>query len=268
MWSNVSAEVTAGTAAKCFLLATVISMMAAVTWWLRGHSWANWSSGHFDIRLLHQIAWPMLGSILCVQATTWLPQIVLGMLRGSEEVAFYSVAFRTANLTAIALMGVNSVVFPRFAALYASGELDRLRRISQSSTAVMVLVCLPFLGLLLTYPRLALQLFGDAFVAGHVALRILALGQLVNVATGSVGGLLMMTGHQADVFRNGLISFVTLCVLLVLLTPALGSTGAAIAQAVALSVNMAGMSMSSMARLGFAPVAWRFPFRIQASPPK
>jgi O-antigen/teichoic acid export membrane protein len=78
-------------------------------------------------------------------------------------------------------------------------------------------------------------------------LPILAVGQFVNVVTGSVGYLLSMCGYER-LQRNNIASCAALCVVLnVLLVPPLGAVGAAVASAVTLIVQM----------LTAAAIVWR-----------
>jgi O-antigen/teichoic acid export membrane protein len=60
----------------------------------------------------------------------------------------------------------------------------------------MMLVSGPFLLSLLIFPEVVLGFFGKEYVAASLTLSILSFAQFVNVATGSVGTLLIMTGHQ------------------------------------------------------------------------
>ena len=88
-----------------------------------------------------------------------------------------------------------------------------------------------------------LEGFSSRFEIGEHALRILLLGQAVNVATGSVGFILIMTGFTlVDLFDN-LSCAVLIAVLAVPLTQAFGIEGTAIAAAT-------GVAGFSLIRLG------------------
>src|SRR4029453_10222092 len=99
---------------------------------------------------------------------------------------------------------------------------------------------LPLLLLLLVVPGPVLEIFGGAFDAGVTPLRILLIGQLVNVAVGSVGFILIMvgrTGWDLTVYAG---SFVIDLAVAFALAPSLGARGGAIAPAVTLVVANAG----------------------------
>jgi len=58
-----------------------------------------------------------------------------------------------------------------------------------AAALIPVLICTLF-------PVFVLNFFGEEFVAAAPLLVVLSLGQLINVATGSVGFLLLMSGHE------------------------------------------------------------------------
>lgn len=78
---------------------------------------------------------------------------------------------------------------------------------------------------------MALALFGPGFPAGAPALAILALGQFVNVACGSVGTVLIMTGHERLVVRRISVAAAANAILSAALIPIWGAIGAAIGSA-------------------------------------
>jgi O-antigen/teichoic acid export membrane protein len=111
---------------------------------------------------------------------------------------------------------------------------------------------LPILLLLAIVTGPVLHLFGNGFESGSAALRILLIGQAVNVATGSVGFILIMVGRTGWDLAMYAASFVLDLAVAFALVPHLGAEGAATAQAVTLVA-------SNAARLY---LVWRF-LRIQ-----
>ena len=118
----------------------------------------------------------------------------------------------------------------------------------------MALFALPFVLPMVVAPGLVMSLFGAEFRNGSAVLVLLALGQYVNVATGSVGNLLMMTGHERIIRNITFAAAATNIGLCVLLIPRFGITGAAIGT----SVGMAAQNIASDAfvarKLGIATV--------------
>jgi O-antigen/teichoic acid export membrane protein len=155
---------------------------------------------------------------------------MLGTLRSEQEVAVYGIALRLAQLISVPLFMFNAVLPPIIAKLYIQGEkkqLERVLRIAASLAFIFSVLCtilfMVFGGDLLTL------LFGKTYVQAYWLLIILSIGQVVNVATGSCGMLLMMSGYHRQYMTITLVNGGFCIVLLYLLIPQVGSLGAAIA---------------------------------------
>jgi len=201
---------------------------------------------------------PLLAVVILNQTVNWSSQIMLGAWASSADIAVFNAAQRTAMLTSFVLVAVNSIAAPKFAAMYRAQQHDALRRTAVNATRLMVLFALAPLALMLALPRLILLLFGSEFAIGATALQILAVGQFINVATGSVGFLLSMTGHEKLLRNNVLIAAVTTLALGVTLTPSHGIMGAAVATACGVALqNFLGVWQVRRV-LGFNTLAiWR-----------
>jgi O-antigen/teichoic acid export membrane protein len=122
--------------------------------------------------------------------------LVLGLFTGPAPVAFYEAASRSALLVSLPLFAVNAVAPPLFAQLHQGDRLEELEGMARATSRWMYYAALPLaLGAAALAPEI-LGLFGQGFQEAQGALRILVAAQLVNVACGSVGFLLAMTGHQ------------------------------------------------------------------------
>ena len=104
------------------------------------------------------------------------------------------------------------------------------------------------------FPGWIMGLFGDGYEQGALLLSIMAVGQFINVATGSVGYLLNMSGHERDFRRVTFFAGPLTVILSVLLIQHYGVLGAAIATAVGLSVQNLGALLMVRKRLGFWPL--------------
>jgi O-antigen/teichoic acid export membrane protein len=153
-------------------------------------------SGRPPFRGLLRYSWPLYGSTLLMLVFGAVDSLVLGIFTGPVQVAYYESASRTALLVSLPLMAVNAVVPPLFAQLHQGGRLRELERVAQTSSRWMFFAALPLALFILPLTPEILGLFGAGFGEAQWALQVLALAQLVNVACGSVGLLLAMTGHQ------------------------------------------------------------------------
>ena len=193
------------------------------------------SIGHFETRQLLRSSVPLfwVASMNLLMGCT--ASFVLGIWGTNAEVGILGVAHRTAMVTGYILIAVNSIAAPKFASLYKQGDMEALGFVARNSAKLMTLAASPILLLFVLFPGWVMTLFGLQFVEGAAVLIILALGQFVNVATGSVGYLLMMSGHER-LMRNNIISVSILNVVLcLLLIPWAGTIGAAIATAISLA---------------------------------
>lgn len=185
-------------------------------------------------RVLLAVALPLFLAASVRFVNTYLDVTVLGILRPADEVGIYAALSRLAGLVSFVLTAVNGAVSPRIVALWRERDLATLQRLVLDSTRLMAAVAAPLLLALVLLPgRLLPLLFGEEFRRGALPLAILAGGQFVNVATGSVGQILAMTGRQT-ILRNLIAaSAAGNLVLDLALVPRFGMTGAAIATSLA-----------------------------------
>lgn len=163
--------------------------------------------------------------------------LVMGLFVGSSEIGLYSTAHRLAIVVNFILLVFNSIIAPQFASLHKRGALAELENLVNKSTLYMSAFALPLLLSFLIVPDLWLALFGTEFRAAAPLLSILAFAQFINVATGSVGFLLNMTGHQHEM-RNIVLFIGALTIVLnFALIPMIGIWGATVATATALIVQ-------------------------------
>lgn len=201
---------------------------------------------------------PLWVVMLMSQLTQWSGQFIAGVYVPSEEVAQLAVAQRTALLASFILIAVNMVVAPRFAALYRKNDMAGLEILALMSVKLMVLFAVPIVAIMVLFPNFLMNLFGEGFANGGHLLQILAVGQFVNVVTGSVGYLLSMSGHEKDLRNTVLISGPLAIIAAVALTPLWGATGSAIATALAVATQNLVAVFWVRKRLGFNTLAvWR-----------
>ena len=235
---------------RYFLVACVFTLLVGIYFWFRS-SPCRQVIEPFSAHTLRSACIPLWGVAILAQVTQWSSQFMLGTWSTAEDVAFFATAQRTAMLTSFILFAVNSIAAPKFSAMFASGDMDALKRLSNMTVRLMLVAAVPALVFILAFPQWLMGFFGDEFRQAAPALVILAMGQFVNIATGSVGYLLSMTGHEKDVRTNVLLSALIGIALGVILIPGYGLIGASIATAVAIaSQNLLGVYQVKK-RLGF-----------------
>jgi O-antigen/teichoic acid export membrane protein len=180
---------------------------------------------------------PLMGAGLLTLTMNWSPLLLLGVLGDSADVATFGAASKTAFLISFVLTAVNSIAAPKFAALHRQGDIVELGRLARQCAALLTICALPFLVLCTVWPEQVMGMFGQDFRGAAHLLAILAIGQFINVASGSVGFLLSMTGHEKTLRNNYAVTAFLAAGTGLVLIPLYGATGAAIAAASALAAQ-------------------------------
>ncbi|MGK7899338.1 MAG: flippase [Xenococcus sp. (in: cyanobacteria)] len=176
--------------------------------------------------------------------------VMVGNFLGPEQAGTYSAAIKTAMLISIILQTVNTVVAPAFVSLYYQNDLIGLQKIVAIVTAWIFWPSLVLGILFMTFSHNILGLFGSDFLAVDWELKVLVLGRVLDAICGSVGCLMVMTGHQnQSVIVFGVAAAINL-ILNAVLIPLFGSLGAAIATTVSLVMWNIALSILVMKYIG------------------
>ncbi len=166
----------------------------------------------------------------------WVDRLIVGHFRTPAETGIYQAVSQMSTIFAIILSAFAAIFMPIIADLYRKKEFDRLEELFRVSTKWGLYLSLPVFVMLLVFPReLLAYVFDSRYIAGWMPLIILSMGQLVNVGTGAIGPVLVMTGHQK---RWSILTGIALAVNICLnwfLVPRYGLIGAAASTAVSLS---------------------------------
>jgi O-antigen/teichoic acid export membrane protein len=251
-----SAGVTTVAYAASWMLATAA---AAWLWHRETRGFGVESPGRGEVGDLLRYGAPRAPAALFSHMLFWTDLFVLARYADAFETGIYAAAARAAQVILLFIISVSLMFSPFVADLHARGERDKLDRLFKQLTRWTMALTLPLFILLAVTPGSALRLFGSEFGQGRTALLILLLGQLVNVATGTVGFILIMVGRTGWdlVVYAGSVAFDIAAAVLLIGGLELGMEGAAIAGALT-------MALSKLARLG---LVWKFvqvqPFDLQ-----
>lgn len=212
-------------------------------------------------RLLNLLAicFPLWLVTFIYTLTTWGTQLIAAAWITPEEIAYLSTAQRTANLVSFTLIAVNLVMAPRFAGLYKQDNHEELKKIALKTVKILILTAVPITAIIILYNKKIMSIFGENFTNSGDLLIILAIGQLVNAITGSVGYLLTMTGHEKDMRNIVLITSIITIGLTILVTPIYGVIGAAFSISIGVSIQNLGAVWIVKKRLGFNTLLfWKY----------
>ncbi|WP_077338256.1 lipopolysaccharide biosynthesis protein [Pseudocolwellia agarivorans] len=196
--------------------------------------------------------WP---SFVTMHLFSSLSVMVISLINGyfllPEEFAILTAANRYTLLISFCLIAFNFVAAPKYAKLYKEGKITELANFAQSITRFLILIIVPCSFVVLFFSDELMSLYGKSFDNYGYILAVLVIGQIINVATGSVGYLLTLSGHEKDL-KNIIVISTPLSVLLsLILTYHLGLIGVAIAMAMsAININICAYIMV-VKRLGF-----------------
>ena len=184
--------------------------------------------------------------------------LIVGVTLSATQTGIYAAAARAASLVSFVLYAVNAVVAPRIAPLYQREDRAGLQRLVTLATALSLTLALGMVLGLLAFASSLLRVFGAEFVAGRNALIILALGHLVNAASGPLADLLHLTVHQRASGAIALGGVALTFALSVTLIPRLGIEGAALATTSAMLAQNIAMYVFVRRKLHINTLAfWR-----------
>jgi len=181
------------------------------------------------------------------EAHVWL----LGALSSKAEVALYGSAYRVAKLFVIPLLIVNSVIPPMVAQLMAqnrTGDVERILRATAFMAGLPTIVALAIV--IFAGPGILTLIFGEYYAGAATPLLILALGQSINVLTGSPGILLSMSDHQSTVMKAAVVAGTIGLLASAVLVEPFGATGVAVGVALGLAAHKGAMWAYCRYRLG------------------
>jgi len=181
---------------------------------------------------------------------------MLGALDTMHSVGIYAIAVQLSWLVTFILISVNAALAPAVAQLYNNKEHQQLQNIITKSARIVFLFSLPVALLLILAGEYILEIFGEGFSEGGKALAILATGQLVNAAMGSVGVILVMSGNERIVAIYVGIAAATNIILNTIFIPLWGIVGAAIATASSMIIWNVLLMMTIKKRLNIDSTAF------------
>ena len=183
--------------------------------------------------------------------------LMLGYFVEAEEIGLYRVAILGSALVGFGLQAANVVLPTLFSRLQALGDQVQLQRLVTLSARLILLSALPIAAVLwLVGDWLATLVFGKEFAESYAPMAVLAVGELVGASMGSMGFLLYMSGEEKPALRILAITAGVNVVLNVLLIPAFGMVGAAIATAIGQGLRLMLLYQLVVKRLALSP--WPF----------
>jgi len=148
----------------------------------------------------------------------------------------YASAIKISSNIIIPQYSFNSMFAPMIAELHSQGEHEKLAAMFHIVTKWSITFSLPLFWIATLFSVSLLSISGAQFVAAWPLVIAFSIGSMINVSTGSVGYILLMTGHTKISFVNSLVAVIVDLIVGIILTPHYGAMGVAIATGVAVSI--------------------------------
>lgn len=190
----------------------------------------------FETKKILLFSWPLFFVGFFDLVNNYINTLMLGYFKSSAEVGIYGAAWRTAFVIPIILESFNSIFAPVISDLTNRKEKKKIEDLFKIVTKWIFTVSLPIVILMIFFAKEILNLWGSEYAPGATSLRIICLAQLINCATGSVGFILMMTGHSKINLINNFIGLLSTLSLNLVLIPKYGVFGAALSLAIVIAI--------------------------------
>jgi O-antigen/teichoic acid export membrane protein len=156
--------------------------------------------------------------------------VLLGVLATTEDVASFRAVLPVSLTLTYVLSSFGMLFVPLASRLHARGAADELEDLYWQTAAWSALFSFPIFGLAIAFGKpLATLLFGDDYAGSGVVLAALVVGHFVTAAIGPNGSLLAVHGKVRYIVVTNVVAIAASVTLAVLLIPAFGALGAAVA---------------------------------------
>jgi O-antigen/teichoic acid export membrane protein len=189
--------------------------------------------------------------------------LMVGRFMPPDAVAVYFATVKTLALVHFVYFAVKAGVAPRYSAFTHGGSHAELAAFARQTVSWTFWPSLAMALFVLAVGEPMLALFGPGFSDGYPFLFVLVIGVVARAAVGPAESLLTMSGNQnicAAVYALTLAMNVGLNVLLI---PAMGLWGAAIATATAMVFEAAALSLTVWRQLGIVMAIFLPPAQIE-----
>jgi len=234
---------------QSFSIGVIIALISSAFLWIKIFKKIKKKSVSC-IRILKE-GWTMLiiASSGLVMASS--DMFVIGMFGTAEELGIYSAVSRTVLMTSLILVAMNSITAPKYAKLYKNMDLKGIEKLSQNSSSILLSLIIIPTAILLIFPEWILGWYGSEFTTGVTMLMVLTIGQALNVACGSVGYILSMSGKERIMQRIVFTTAVINIILSLILVQNFGAFGVALATTISVIIWNVWSVIEVKKHLGF-----------------
>ena len=231
-WLGIS---TASTALWWYVCVVVVvfGLASLMLWWVQPPQVRGVESDLSDFPHWRKSILPFVMMSAATVLSAQVAILLLGFFGHEEAVAHLRVAERGAQMVALPLTFINTILGPYFVQALSADDLSTLRRITRQSARLTLAASLPV--------ALVLVLFGSSLIGwtfgapydtvSYLPMVILIGAQVVSVALGNGGMLLAMGGQERQTLYSLMLSLAVNSMICLLLIGSYGAMGAAVGAA-------------------------------------
>jgi O-antigen/teichoic acid export membrane protein len=181
---------------------------------------------------LFRFSIPLLVTSISILIMQRVDTLMLGYFKTSDVVGLYNAAYPIAQIIPIFLSSMIMIYVPISSQLYSKNRTEEMRRNYAVLTKWNLAATLPFFFVIFLFPEAMItSIFGSSYIQAGDALRILAIGGLVQVFFGPNAATLVVIGKTKLNMVDDIIGAILNVALNLVLIPAMGIIGAAVASA-------------------------------------
>jgi O-antigen/teichoic acid export membrane protein len=162
--------------------------------------------------------------------------ILVGYFEDPAMTGLFGAVVQLAPFVSLGLVSFTKIFSPVIADLWERGDLDELRSTFKTVSKWVFSMGLPVFVVLMVFAPSLLRVFGPEFVDAATTLRLMSMGQIINVVVGPLGYLLAMTGRQKLNLANAIALATANVVLNIVMIPRWGIAGAGLANTISVVV--------------------------------
>jgi O-antigen/teichoic acid export membrane protein len=224
-------------AVVCFGLSIVTAAVMLFVWLNRLFSITpSIKKARIDSKEILGFALPVFASDLIKKIGPNLKLFLIGALSATVNVGIFGAIIEISIIGTWFYTALATASAPIIAELHDQQLKNQLKIFYQTTSRWVFTISLPVFLIILMFPEPILSVFGDQFITGVAALRIMAFSGLMSVGIGITYTLITMTGNAVLKLVNSIVMYATMLGLDFLLIPKYGVLGAAIASLAAVIV--------------------------------
>jgi O-antigen/teichoic acid export membrane protein len=193
------------------------------------------------------------GVLLATNLYLWLCPVVLERAGPIDEVGMFNVAMQLPALITFLSTSLELALMGRIAEAHAAGDLASLQPALRAAARLVAVTVLPAAAILFVLREPLLVLFGEPYRAASTAMGLAIVAQVVSVACGPAGYLVLLGGRARLNMAVMAASSLAGLAVLIALAGSLGHIGAAIGFLVATVAANLTLAAVCLIRLGVDP---------------